>query len=183
MEYDWRQDTDFVPAFKVIQYWEGGYQCDPRDSGNWTGGEVGRGELKGTICGISAASYPHLDIKNLTEDDIGSIYYPDWWLKHRYGELKAQSVQQKVFNLSVLNPTEGTRSLQRGSQSCGIDVDDDGVMGPATIEAANQCDPDQLIVAIRGIFAQWCRMVAAHYTARTGKPDPYLAGWLRRSKA
>lgn len=33
---------------------------DANDPGNWTGGEIGKGECKGTNYGISAASYPDL---------------------------------------------------------------------------------------------------------------------------
>ena len=47
---------------------EGGYQCDPDDKGNWTGGNVGVGLLKGTKYGISAASFSNVDIKNLTKE-------------------------------------------------------------------------------------------------------------------
>jgi lysozyme family protein len=59
--------------------WEGGYTADPNDIGNWTGGEVGAGELKGTKWGISAASFPHLDIKNLTVTEAASIYEERYW--------------------------------------------------------------------------------------------------------
>ena len=45
---------------------EGGFQADRRDRGNWTSGEVGKGELKGTKYGLSAMTYPDLDIKAIT---------------------------------------------------------------------------------------------------------------------
>jgi lysozyme family protein len=38
------------------------------------------GELKGTNFGISAASYPDLDIRNLTQQDADAIYRRDYWL-------------------------------------------------------------------------------------------------------
>ena len=62
-----------------IARWEGGYQNVHNDRGNWTGGEVGVGENKGTKYGISAASYPHLDIKNLTMQQADAIYFTDYW--------------------------------------------------------------------------------------------------------
>lgn len=64
---------------QFVRKWEGGYQAVENDSGNWTGGAVGEGELKGTKYGISAASYPHLDIKNLTLEQANEIYYRDYW--------------------------------------------------------------------------------------------------------
>lgn len=58
---------------------EGGYTSDSADKGNWTGGAVGAGVLKGTKYGISAAEYPTLDIANLTQADAETIYRKDYW--------------------------------------------------------------------------------------------------------
>lgn len=60
--------------------WEGGYQNVANDVGNWTGGKVGVGENKGTNWGVSAASYPHLDIKNLTREQAHEIFKRDYWI-------------------------------------------------------------------------------------------------------
>lgn len=60
---------------------EGGYSNNPTDPGNWTGGEAGKGILKGTKYGISAAQYPDLDIVNLTLDQAKAIYQRDYWEK------------------------------------------------------------------------------------------------------
>jgi len=59
--------------------WEGGYQNVENDVGNWTGGAVGVGENRGTNFGVSAASYPHLDIKNLTREQAHEIFKRDYW--------------------------------------------------------------------------------------------------------
>jgi lysozyme family protein len=69
----------FNEAFQVIIGHEGGYQNLYNDHGNWTGGKVGVGVLKGTKYGISAASYPTRDIKNLTLDDARKIYKENYW--------------------------------------------------------------------------------------------------------
>lgn len=69
----------FERAMEFLARWEGGYQANPEDHGNWTGGKKGVGELKGTKFGISAASYPHLDIANLTFDEAKAIYRRDYW--------------------------------------------------------------------------------------------------------
>lgn len=62
-----------------VRRWEGGYQNDPNDIGNWTGCKRGVGELKGTNWGISACSYPKLDIINLTLAEADAIYFRDYW--------------------------------------------------------------------------------------------------------
>lgn len=69
----WNRSIAFVAR------WEGGYQNVENDAGNWTSGQVGVGENKGTNWGISAASYPHLDIKNLTQIEAHEIFERDYW--------------------------------------------------------------------------------------------------------
>src|SRR5690625_2843852 len=71
-------DTFNKTVRKVINL-EGGLSLDPDDRGNWSGGQKGVGELRGTKYGISAMSYPHLDITSLTVDDAISIYRRDYW--------------------------------------------------------------------------------------------------------
>jgi lysozyme family protein len=62
---------------------EGGLSMDPQDRGNWTGGEVGKGTLKGTNRGISAARYPDEDIANLTSDRVKFLYNRDYWQPYK----------------------------------------------------------------------------------------------------
>lgn len=66
---------------------EGGWQANPEDKGNWTGGKVGVGELKGSKYGISAATYPNEDIKNLTPERAKEIFRTDWWLRLKMDRL------------------------------------------------------------------------------------------------
>lgn len=69
----------FYKALDFVEVAEGGYSDDPNDTGNWTGGAKGKGELRGTQYGISAAAYPTLDIKALTKDEARAIYKRDYW--------------------------------------------------------------------------------------------------------
>lgn len=69
----WQRSREFV------RRWEGGLSLNPDDHGNWTGGRKGVGELRGTNFGISAASYPMLDIANLTMEQADAIYFRDYW--------------------------------------------------------------------------------------------------------
>ena len=72
-EGKWQRSREFV------RRWEGGYQNNPADIGNWTGCEVGKGQNKGTKFGISACSYPQLDIANLTMEQADAIYFREYW--------------------------------------------------------------------------------------------------------
>lgn len=79
---------------------EGGYSSDRRDPGNWTGGRVGKGVLKGTKKGVSAAAYPNEDIKNLSDARIGQIYRVDYWDKVS-GDKLAAGVDLVTFDAAV----------------------------------------------------------------------------------
>ena len=67
-------------AFTVVIGTEGGFDADPRDRGNWTGGQIGAGRLNGTKFGISSAAYPTLAIADLTLADAIGIYRMRYWL-------------------------------------------------------------------------------------------------------
>lgn len=75
------QMTDWERAKKFTAGWEGGFQNLQWDPGNWTGCDVGKGRLVGTNFGISACSYPNLNIKDLTREQADEIYFRDYWQK------------------------------------------------------------------------------------------------------
>jgi lysozyme family protein len=119
---------------KVLEY-EGGYQNDPDDSGNWSLCEVGRGENRGTNRGISSCSYPDEDIAGMTEERAREIYRSDFWDPIQGDELPA-GPDLCTFDGSVNSGrSRGVQWLQRA-----VGVEDDGVVGPLTIEAANEAD-------------------------------------------
>jgi len=66
-------------AIATLHKVEGGLSVDARDPGNWTGGKIDAGELRGTKFGISAAAYPTIDIRNLTPEAAAAITRADYW--------------------------------------------------------------------------------------------------------
>ena len=93
--------ADCQKALTTIFGHEGGYQCLKNDSGNWTGGKVGKGVLKGTKYGIAAASYPKEDIKNLTLDRASLYYDRDYWSPLRLSGLKSQGLATTFLDTAV----------------------------------------------------------------------------------
>ena len=131
---------NFAPCLADVLVHEGKYTNDRRDPGNWTGGKVGVGELKGTNQGIAAASYPHLDIKNLTGAKIASIYEANYWLKIRGDDLPA-GVDLSAMDYGVNSGvTRSAKELQRV-----VGVEADGRVGPVTILAVKAADPRVVI--------------------------------------
>lgn len=82
--------TNFDRAFTLItgDKIEGGLSLDPQDPGNWTGGEIGKGILKGTNHGISAKQYPNEDIPNLSLERAKFLFNRDYWLLYKCDTLE-----------------------------------------------------------------------------------------------
>lgn len=140
---------------------------DPNDPGNWTGGKRGLGELKGTMWGIAAHTYPHLDIRAITQDQAASIYIEDYLapLKaDRYEDGVAFALLDFAVNSGVM---QAKRSLQR---AVGAAVD--GVIGPRTLAALSRYTEAQLVMLIS---AERLRFM----TALANWPT-HGRGWARR---
>ena len=121
----------------VVLGFEGGFQKRPDDPGNWTGGQVGKGELRGTKRGISAAAYPDLEIEALTDEQIVGLYKRDYWDKNRCGEMPPRWALA-AFDASVLQGVFGAAfCLQRA-----LGVAQDGKIGAQTIAAVLAADQE-----------------------------------------
>ncbi|WP_288400165.1 glycosyl hydrolase 108 family protein [uncultured Acinetobacter sp.] len=131
----------FEQAFDRLIGHEGEFTDDPKDRGNWTTGIIGKGICKGTKFGISAMTYPDLDIKNLTLDQAKAIYKRDWWDKLNADSLDAAIVFQ-VWDFAI-NAGMGTakRKLQKS-----VGMAEDGIIGPVTLKAILKADLNDLLM-------------------------------------
>lgn len=148
---------------------EGGFTARENDAGNWTGGKIGKGILKGTNRGISAASYPNEDIRNLTRKRVEFLYKRDFWDKIK-GDQLPDKIALHVLDFAV-NAGVGTaiRELQRAA---GVSID--GMIGPKTLKAAAKVDP-----------WKYSEMRIWYYTGLAKKKAAYrdfLTGWLLRNQ-
>ena len=118
----------FQFCFDTVVKIEAGYTANPSDPGNWTGGVVGHGLLRGTKYGISAASYPNVDIANLTEAQAETIYYSDYWTPMK-GDSLPPAIALIVFDGAV-NQGLGTsiKCLQ-----AALNLVQDGDLGPVSM--------------------------------------------------
>lgn len=121
---------NFARCFAFTLGAEGGYTNNPDDPGNWTGGQVGQGDLRGTKFGISAAAYPKLDIANLTEVMAEDIYRRDYWTP-LHGDALALPLALVAFDAAVnAGPRRAVTWLQQAAGQTA-----DGVLGPVTLAA------------------------------------------------
>lgn len=134
---------NFEKAFERLIGHEGGYSTDRNDPGNWTGGKVGKGVLKGTKYGIAANTYPNLDIKNLTLEQAKAIYKKDWWDKLGADQLHPAIVYQ-LWDFAV--NAGKSRAIKELQQAVG--VPDDGIIGPKTITAVKSKDVNDVLLLL-----------------------------------
>lgn len=160
--------SGFVASVAFILAHEGGFQNEDDDRGNWTSGVIGTGEKRGTNFGISAMSYPTLDIRKLTRADAEAIYRRDYWDKVRGDDLPA-ALALGVFDFAV---NAGTGAAIKTLQSAlGVEVD--GVIGPKTLAAARAADGRRL--AVRFAEARVLHYTSLHNWAK------WKVGWTRRT--
>lgn len=140
---------------------------DEDDPGNWTGGAVGSGFLKGTKYGISAATYPTLDIKNLTVEAAKSLFKKDFWIKFGVSELPA-FIRPHYFDVCVNSGnSRAAKILQRA-----VGVTPDGIIGPKTRAALSR-------LTIKRFERQRSDFYVKHVELNPRKIK-YLGGWIGR---
>ncbi len=161
----------FLRAFAIVVGEEGGFGATASDPGNWTGGAVGEGVLRGTKFGISAGEYPTLDIEHITLDDARAIYLRDYW-SHVRGDDVPAPLALLVFDAAVNNsPARAVEWLQ---EAVGAAVD--GVFGDKTLGAMNDA------VAAHGGAWVCAEMLARRtdFMARLPTWGTFGLGWARR---
>lgn len=158
---------NFDQAFERLIGHEGKFTDDRNDKGNWTGGKIGKGQLRGTKYGISAAAYPTLDIFNLTLADAKAIYKRDYWDRAEADEYDG-AIAFQLFDAAVNHGIENAvRFLQRA-----VGVADDGDVGPITLKAIKA-------MTVTDVLMRFNAERLYFYTTLSSWPT-YSAGWARR---
>ena len=165
-------DADFNQAFDLLIGHEGGYTNNPNDPGNWTGGKVNSGTLRGTKYGISAASYPTLDIKNLGLQEAQDIYRRDFWNKAGCPDCSPR-LALALFDAAVNNGVSRAVKWLQGA----VGVTQDGGYGSQTraaVQKAMAKDPLDLDLATE-VHAQ-----RIFFMASLADWKNFGLGWARR---
>ncbi len=159
----------FSKAFRFVVGEEGGFTELAADPGNWTGGQCGVGRCLGTKFGISAASYPAIDIRQLTIAEAQAIYRRDFWDRVRGDELPPP-LALLVFDAAVNNGVgRAIRWLQ-----VAVGTVPDGVVGEVTLSAVRVRSGEGAAL-LTEFQAQRMAFMAGLPTWRT-----FGLGWARR---
>lgn len=167
--------AEFKKAQALVGVSEGGYQNDPRDSGNYY-----NGELIGTNWGIAAPTLAKFlgrkptvqDMRTLTKATAESILKMNYWSKNYLGEIKNQSVANLLYDGVVNHGTNGMRMLaSKALSAIGEPLEYYLIFNPEGIEHINHLNSKRLFYALKKARADKYRSL--------GKPH-YLKGWLNR---
>ena len=141
---------------------EGGYVNDKNDAG---------GE---TNLGISKRAYPDLDIKNLTIKQAKQLYYEDYWTPSKADQLPTQ-LREIYFDMVVNFGRRGAaKVLQQACNGKNIfDIDVDGRIGPATLGACKNLEPERL--------RAYRVLKFANIVLKKSSQEKYWFGWFRRA--
>lgn len=136
-----------------------------------------------TKYGIDQRTHPQIDVEHLDRDGAISLYYQEWLFYHCF--LLPDRIAVAQFDVRV-NGGYAVAWLQRALNDARITpgkppviaprLTVDGVMGPATIDAANSCDQTSVL---RYFITQRDRRFDS---LAQSNPDfqRYLAGWKNR---
>lgn len=145
----------FLTAINRVLGNEGGYVNDPTDPG---------GETK---WGISKRSYPNLSISELTRDDAIAIYNKDFWEPSNSEDLSEGAGYQLLDSAVNSGISQSIRFMQRA-----VDVADDGIFGPHTLDAFKQKTESDFIMLFNAERLEY--MTKLKNWPNAGK------GWARR---
>jgi lysozyme family protein len=160
-------DSFFDRCFAFTLAAEGGYSANPADPGNWTGGKIGAGVLRGTKFGISAAAHPTLDIATLSQADAEAIYRANYWVQLK-GDALPLPLAFVMFDAAVNSGVR--RAVIWLQQAAGLVAD--GVLGNATMNAIKNANSVEL--------AKETLARRLDYNARLPAWATFGLGWSRR---
>ena len=161
--------ASFDEACKNTLKWE-----DPALSGQVTVDSGGK-----TRFGISAKSYPDVDIENLTLEGAEDIYHRDFWLP-MFDDIQSQAVANKVFDMGVnMGVRVAVKLCQKALNDCGEVIVIDGRFGPTTLNAVNRQDERDLLPELRNAAVERYMQIIDD----NPKLKRYERGWLKRARS
>lgn len=155
-------------ALKFVLRWEGGFVDHPADPG----GRTNKGVTQKVYDGWRRRQgQPPRDVKDITNDEVHTIYASDYWVPPRC-DLLGTPLGMVQFDTAVnMGVGRAVRFLQ-ASVGCGVDGD----FGPGTEAAVAGCDAGSTVKA-------YCDRREAYYRSLAQQRPPmavFLKGWLNR---
>ena len=155
---------NFESALAMVLKHEGGFVDHPKDPG----GATNMGVTLGTYEQWVGRSVTIAEMKALTFDDVAPIYRKNYWDRVRGDDLP-EGVDLTVFDWAVNSgPSRSAKALQKI-----VMVTRDGAIGPKTLYAVANQEPDKIIDAMY--------TARQRFYERLNAFDVFGRGWSRRN--
>lgn len=163
----------FTDALRFVLAREGGYVNDPDDPGGPTNHGVTQ---KVYDAYRKDHGLPLRTVRDIAPDEVAHLYDSRYWDPVLGDELLALdgNVALQVFDMAVnAGVGRATKLLQRA-----LHVEEDGVLGPATMRALRGAD----LVVLRDSY--WAEREIFYRSLAAQKPvlGKFLKGWLKRAQ-
>lgn len=175
--------TDYTPkfnkAFEEVVMLEGGYNDYEQDKGGATKYGISLRFLKLIDADLDGDGHvSQSDIKALTEENAKEFYHKHFWKHYKCESYRNAELSARIFSMLInMRSKQVGRILQRALRAVGVNVKEDGIVGPITRRHLNKCKLHPLMAAIRSEQAGFYRLVVQN--------DPtqaiFLKGWLARA--
>lgn len=165
----------FQKSQTIVGINEGGYQCDPRDTGNYY-----QGNLIGTNWGISAPTLAGYlgriptkeEMVKLSKQTAEHILEVNYWDKNNFDLISNQSLATMLYDGVVNHGTNGMRFLvEKALRSLNYQMSYYEVFTLKGIKVLNSINSKQLFYAVKNARKD-------KYLSSSQKH--YIKGWLKR---
>ena len=162
----------FRRAIEHVFLWEGGYSDHAADPG----GATNFGITRRTLANWRGESVSKEDVRKLTRAEAAEIYEKTYWRAIKGDELPP-AIAFVLLDAAVNSgPSAAVKTLQKALATLTRKpIKSDGLMGPRTLAAVNDTDPEKLLnefIVRRGVFYGGLRTFAT-----------FGLGWARRGPA
>lgn len=174
--------ANYLKCIPVILENEGGLVDNPNDTGGITNFGVSLRFAKDTndleIFDVDNDNdIDRQDIINMTMDRAVEGFKKYFWDKFKLDQEPSDKVALVIFDIAV-NHGNGNASsmIQKALVDMGFKIAIDGIVGPKTLAALHQADPDSFIDTILNVRERFYRKIVE----RRPSQKVFLKGWLNR---
>ena len=157
-------NNNYSKCLAIILEHEGGFVNHPKDPGGITNHGVTKKVYDKWIGRESTVE----EMRNLTHEDVAPIYKKNYWDRAKCDQLP-RGVDLCVFDWGVNSGvSRSAKALQRI-----VGVEQDGGIGPMTLQAVANVEPDQIIIQMHYVRDNFYRSLSTF--------DTFGKGWIRRN--
>lgn len=176
------KDEKFESAIIPVLHHEGLLSDNPQDPGGITNFGISLRFLRAEGIDVDGdGDSDEHDVRGLTPDKAKAIYKEFFWDRYKFYKLMHALVYEKVFDLSVnMGGKAAIKLLQQSINSMQKyhTLEEDGILGPKTIESTNRFNPNSVRTALRlNAKQKYLRILNANPELEYAR-----AGWLNRAR-